>query len=498
MFIKRGELGNIQYALRYCILFRKSIESNPVKSKHNYNNYTRSTMYKYRIFFSLLIASRSIQCSAAFEQVPKEYILHSFSDPHGRPKVTFSNRGDAKFSGTLVSEAGRSSLEELQIKKELIVIGDAAVRKLTVTSHIDASTMDVKAKVNAARIEASAIITHDLSSTSMRINGVLNVTSDSSINGQVTVGALTSRGRVEARSIIAANEIKSQAIEILGLVRSKDIEVNNSVKVFGQLHSLDASFQGDVYVGKKMKINEAEVKTMSVTGSVDIAGKLNSKQMYVTGDANMTGTVFMNDLRTRELKVEGKASLSSLSTDSLHGGDLNVVGSAFMRNAKFDGDIACRALQVTNNSTMSSLLASHMRVARELIVDGSFMSNGDVLAQGTVSAPKVNVDQALTTKLLYVQDTLKCGMVISDGDIETRKSLIANSLFVKDKSTIETLDAKTMNVSTFIECQQFKAKEVHADTVNTTNLHVGGNITCNAGMQTRSFEASTSTMGTLT
>ncbi len=185
-------------------------------------------------------------------------------------------------------------------------------------------------------------------------------------------------------------------------------------------------------------------------------GKVVTKQMHANGEVNMTGHVFMNNL-----KVVGKADLSSLHTETIHGGDLYIVGSASIRAANFDEDVISTTLQVRRNATIS-----YLKVAKEIIVDGKISSYGDVVVEGFVSAQKLKVD----------------GMIVSDGDIETRKSLNAKSLFLKETGKVNVLEANSIIASTTIGCTN-----VQADIIHSTALHVGGSIDCSGGILTKSL-----------
>ena len=485
------------------------------------HKFTRMTNYRLSVISCIaLFASSpgSSKWSLALEQVPKEYTLHSFTDVSGRPKITFSNIGDGKFSGALVSESGQSSFDTLQIKKGLNVNGDTTARKLTVTTHIDSSTMDIKTKLNVARIDVStAITTQELLAATMRVNGIVNITGDSSVNGQVTVGLLVSRGRVEARSMIASNDMKCQSMESTGLIKGKDIEAQNTLKVLGQLQSSDASFQGDVLVTKKIKMNEAEVKSLVVNGSMDIpgllscTGKLISKNLHTSGEVNMTGPVYMSDLKSKDIRVDGKAFATSLSTESLHASDVNIVGRVLMKNAHIEGDVMCNELQVKNNASFLLLNTAHAKVTKELMVEGklsisgALVSRGDIVVNATISAQTVRVDDTLTAKTINIHGILKSGKLQSEGDIETRAAVIANNLYVKEKGVLTTVEAKSVNVSTTVECQQLQSEEVQASTISATNatigsdLHVRGKMLCSAGIHTGTLDATTGTLsGNLT
>jgi hypothetical protein len=220
----------------------------------------------------------------------------------------------------------------------------------------------------------------------------------------------------------------------------------------------------------------------------------------------MTGPVSMNNLKSKELIVDGKATIVSLKTDTLTAGEAKIIGLARMTSANVDTDITCKELRVLNNANFSKLYAASGKIVESLTVDGtlsvrgSFLSNGDCFINATISSQRIRVDQLLTTHNLTVSNILKADAIRSEGDIETSKGLIADKLLVKRQGTFSSLVADVVNVSTSMECQQLRCIGIQSSSMKVmeavveNDFHVGGQIFSGTAVHTGAIRATNATL----
>lgn len=394
----------------------------------------------------------------------------------GRPQqqdfISFTSDGGAIFRGAIQSATGRSSFDEIKVQKDLLIANGKVIGKSIQMESIEAKEIVAKSK--------------------LRVNGVLNVTSDTTI-----------AGKLEARGQLVAKTISSDSVGARSIT-AKKLDVSEKMNVKGTLRAEEGEFV------KELKANDLQVK-----GTLRCSGK---ESLVTTGSVQMNGleaaTITTKNLKVKEnldaasLTVSGKDNRKArldvlngtvrtsevISTDSISTPMLKCDASTVKKmlqtqNLTVHEFAKIRNVNVSMEAHVRQLSVDSMDVNKKLKVSGGVIvamngihSKHDCKVEGTLISNKGRFKEGVG-----VAGVLTADEIVAKKNITVTGTLISKAIDIKDghakNFNVDKLFGNTITAEAMVVDQSFTSKGEFKAINNAT---VNGMLTVNGALSTAS------------
>ena len=363
--------------------------------------------------------------------------------------------------------------------------------KNSLAAVLSGGSFNVKNLDNSGNIQVSGItdingkFDNTGSLTSVRRISVLgNVSSTGNIltNEDLTAKNTVTSGAVAAKNLRVDNLTNDGKISTNGELTAKNVKNTGDILSSGRISGSGLVTSGKVQTNETLDIDGLLDNSGTVGASKDITvadNVLNSGEILTNGDfasRNMdtSGTVVSNNLRTGNLKNDGKIvankDLTAKSVSST--GDITVVGKISADSLKSSG-----ALRTNEDLSINGKFDNDgtVETSKNVAVSGDISNNGKIIAGGNLSGRNTVSAGVISSRNVNVDDLKNDGKITAGENITAKK--VTNTGDIAAVGTISSDDMKTSGTVKANKTITVAGKLENDGTLETAeDVKVSGNI----------------------